>query len=264
MKDELLTLVSSKDGYNTKLNIMREYLQAFILRILFKNNFFKHAAFLGGTCLRFIYDVKRFSEDLDFSLQLKELFDFDKTIRFLTTELENSGYSISIKIKKNSIYSALIKFPGILYEAKMSDRKEENLSIKIDLDTNPPAGARIKQHIINKHFLFGVTCYDLSTLFAGKINAVLTRNYAKGRDYYDLFWYMTTHRGLEPNIEFLKNALAQFNWQGNLNNNEDWKRAVIETTQHADWRKIQKEIELLIEDPYEMNVFTKDNFHISF
>lgn len=264
MKDELLALLSDKEGYNVKLNTMREYLQAFILRILFKNNFFKHTAFLGGTCLRFIHSIKRFSEDLDFSLLDRQSFDFDSIIRSLSTELEDSGYPIKVKIKKNSIYSALLKFPGILYEAEMSDRKEENLSIKIDLDTHPPAGAKTEKHIINKHFMFGVTCYDLSTLFAGKINALLTRNYVKGRDYYDIFWYLTTHRGLEPNIEFLKNALAQFNWQGNLNDIGDWKSPVIETLQHTDWGKIQKEVELLLEDRFEMNVFTKDNFLLLF
>lgn len=264
MKDELLTLLSAKEGYNVKLNTMREYLQAFILRILFKNNFFKHSAFLGGTCLRFIHSIKRFSEDLDFSLLDRQSFDFDSIIRPLSTELEDSGYPIKVKIKKNSIYSALLKFPGILYEAEMSDRKEENLSIKIDLDTHPPAGAKTENHIINKHFMFGVTCYDLSTLFAGKINALLTRNYVKGRDYYDIFWYLTTHRGLEPNSEFLKNALAQFNWQGNLNDIGDWRRTVIETLQHTDWGRVQEEVELLLEDRYEMNVFTKDNFLLLF
>jgi len=76
--------------------------------------------------------------------------------------------------------------------------------------------------------------------------------------------YLTTHRGLEPNIEFLKNALAQFNWQGNLNDIGDWKRTVIETLQHTDWGKIQKEVELLLEDRFEMNVFTKDNFLLLF
>lgn len=260
MKDELLALLSHKEGYNVKLNTMREYLQAFILRILFKNNFFKHTAFLGGTCLRFIHSIKRFSEDLDFSLQDSHSLDFDNIIRTLSSELDDSGYPINLKIKKNSIYSALLKFPGILYEAEMSNRKEENLSIKIDLDTHPPAGAKTEKHIINKHFMFGVTCYDLSTLLAGKINALLTRNFVKGRDYYDIFWYLTTHRGLEPNSEFLKNALAQFNWQGNVNDIRDWKRMIIETLQHTNWGGIQKEVGLLLEDRFELNLFTKDNF----
>lgn len=260
MKEELLDLLSAKEGYNLKLNTMREYLQAYVLRILFKNNFFQSAAFLGGTCLRFIHGIKRFSEDLDFSLQDKNQgFDFDKIIRSLNNELQDSGYFINIKIKKKAIHSAMLKFSQILYEAGMSGRKEENFSIKIDLDTQPPAGARTENHIINKHFMSGVRCCDLSTLFAGKITAVLTRNYVKGRDYYDLFWYLATHKDLEPNLEFLKNAVCQFEWEGNLKDIGNWKSLVIEKLHQIDWKPVRKEMEFLIEDRDELGLFTKDN-----
>ncbi|MCP5104389.1 MAG: nucleotidyl transferase AbiEii/AbiGii toxin family protein, partial [bacterium] len=209
MKDELMLLLHEKEGYNAKLNTMREYLQAFILRILFKNNFFRHAAFLGGTCLRFVYSIKRFSEDLDFSLQKEQDFHFEKIVDTLSGELEDSGYQVAAKIKIDGVYSAMIKFSGLLWEAGMSHREEENFSIKIEVDRRPPRGNRTESRIITKYFMSGIACFDLSTLFAGKINAVLTRNYVKGRDYYDLFWYLTVHKGTQPNIEFLKNALAQ-------------------------------------------------------
>jgi predicted nucleotidyltransferase component of viral defense system len=260
MKDELLELLGGKEGYNLKLNTMREYIQAFVLRILFKNNFFENAAFLGGTCLRFIHHLKRFSEDLDFSLQDKSRgFDFDKIIRSLENELRDAGYLITIKTKKTTIYSAMLKFSQVLFEAGMSGRKEENFSIKIDLDTNPPAGARTENHVINKHFMSGIRSYDLATLFAGKINAMLTRNYVKGRDYYDLFWYRATHKDLEPNIEFLKNALRQFEWKGDLKDIGNWKSPVTEKLSHIDWKPVQKEVEFLIEDRDELVVFTKEN-----
>ena len=261
MKDELIQLLSRKEGYNLKLNTIREYLQAFIMRILYKNNFFQHAAFLGGTCLRFIYNIKRFSEDLDFSLQKLENFEFEKIIHKLGNELQDSSYNLRVKIKKDGVYSAMLKFSGLLFEAGMSHRKEENFSIKLEIDRRPPAGAQVETHIINKYFMSGVTCFNLATLFAGKINAVLTRNYVKGRDYYDLFWYLSTHKDLQPNIEFFKNAQIQFNGEESEANLDvkNWKSRVIETVTSVDWKIIQKDMALLLEDRDDLSLFTKEN-----
>jgi len=261
MRDRLLEIVSGKEGYNLKLNAMREYLQAYMLRILFKNDFFQHAAFLGGTCLRFIYNLKRFSEDLDFSLRKSEGFDFESVMGSLENELLNSGYDIRVRIKRDGVDSGMFRFAGLLFEAGLSGRKEENISIKIELDRRPPLGARTETHIIDKYFTLGITSFDLSTLFAGKINALLTRNYVKGRDYYDLFWYLTAHRDLRPNMEFLKNALFQF--KGDAGRVEadmkNWKSVVIETLTSVDWKKIRNEVELLLEDREALTLFTRDN-----
>jgi len=261
VRDQLLEILSQKEGYNLKLNTMREYLQAFILRILFKKNFFRHAAFLGGTCLRFLYDIKRFSEDLDFSLQEAGGFDFDKTVNSLVSELEGAGYSVREKIKKNGIYSGHIKFAGLLYDAGMSHGAQENLSIKIDLDRKPPAGAKTEPHLVNKYFMVGLKSFDLSTLLAGKINAVLTRNYNKGRDFYDIMWYLTTHRTLEPNKEFLRNALLQFiDEEGWIEESVgNWKLRLAEKVASVDWKAIRSEVELLIEDRVELELFTREN-----
>lgn len=261
MKDELLHLLQDKEGYNVKLNTMREYLQSFILRILYKNDFFRYTAFLGGTCLRFVYSIGRFSEDLDLALREEQGFQFDKIIATLCAELRDSGYLVDVKLKKNSVYSAMIKFSQILFEAEMSQRKKENFSIKIEVDRRPPRGAGVETHIINRYFMAGLTCFDLPTLFAGKINALLTREYVKGRDYYDLFWYLTAHKGVEPNIEFLKNALYQFrgNQQVAAEEAENWRQPVTSKLETIDWKRVQNEMALLIEDRDELDLFTRDN-----
>lgn len=264
MKDQLLELLSGMPGYNTKLNTIREYLQAYMLRILYKNNFFMHCAFLGGTCLRFVYNNKRFSEDLDFSLQESPDFDFEKTLKAIEKELQDSGYNtVVVKIKKNGVYSGMFKFPGLLFEAGMTHREEENVSIKIELDMKPPAGARTEPQIVNKYFMSGLTCFDLSTLLAGKINAILTRNYVKGRDYYDLFWYLTTFQELEPNLDFLRNALTQFNVDRETVDKwvSDWRGRIIEILDSTafDWDKIDREVGLLIENRESLELFSKDN-----
>ncbi len=94
MKDYVLELVSTKTGFDTKLNIMREYLQACILRIMHDNKIFRSTAFLGGTALRFLYDLPRFSEDLDFSLTGNKQFVFADLVMKIKQELELAGYDI--------------------------------------------------------------------------------------------------------------------------------------------------------------------------
>lgn len=100
MKDELLRLLKEKEGHSNKLNTMREYLQNLILRILFKSGFFEYASFLGGTALRFVYGIKRYSEDLDFSLAKKvEVESLDVTLEKLINELMLHNLEVTYKRK---------------------------------------------------------------------------------------------------------------------------------------------------------------------
>ena len=260
MKDELMKLVGSGHSTLQKKNIIREYLQAYILRSLYNNNFFQYCTFHGGTCLRFVYNIKRFSEDLDFALvKNHQKFNYDKTILKVQKELEDAGYSIKLKTKKKTVLSTLFRFSGLLFELNLSHRKEEYFSIKIEIDSSPPIGGITQIDIINKHFMIGLTCYDLPTLYAGKINAILTRNFTKGRDYYDLFWYLITYKNMIPNLDFLKNALTQFGWKANYPNQSTWKDKLIEVISEVDWKIIKKDVEILLEDIEELNLFTKEN-----
>lgn len=264
MKEELLGIISRIEGQNLKINTIREYLQAFILRILYKNEFFQHAIFHGGTCLRFIHNTKRFSEDLDFALlKFNKKWNFNKLAQTLKVELTDSGYNTYFKAKeKGAVHSVMINFPEILYETHLSNRKNESVSIKIDLDTRPPSGAQTENHLINRHFLFGLTSYDIPTLYAGKVNAILTRSYLKGRDFYDLFWFLVTHKQTSPNFGFLKNALLQFKWREELLYRDNWKKKLIQKLKQIDWDVVQKEVELLIEDRDELIPFTRENLFL--
>ncbi len=260
MKDELIKLVKSEDGIVRKKNTLREYLQAYILKTLYNNNFFQYCTFHGGTCLRFVHNTKRFSEDLDFALTKNQPeFSFDETINRLKIELEGSGYSIKIRGKSGTVVTALIRFSALLSELDLSHRKEEYFSIKIELDRNPPSGGNTQTDIINKYFMIGLTSYDLPTLYAGKINAILTREFTKGRDYYDLFWYLVTHKNLLPDFIFLKNALAQFGWNTDFPNQRTWKNKMVQVIQEVDWKIVSQDVEVLLEDPGEVDIFTKQN-----
>jgi predicted nucleotidyltransferase component of viral defense system len=259
MKDELLRLIKEKQGQSNKLNTMREYLQNLILRILFKSGFFEYASFLGGTALRFLYGIKRYSEDLDFSLVKKvEVESLDSALERLINELMLHNLKVTYKRKVDGVYSIMLKFGGLLYEAGMSHRQNQNLNIKIDVDINPPGGTRCETRVINKYFTLTLKVNTLETLFAGKISAVLTRSYTKGRDYYDLFWYITRFPDLGPNFEFLENALIQSEFPIHGKIEDRWRNLLTEKVETVDWSPVIKDIEVLIEDHGDLGILSRD------
>jgi predicted nucleotidyltransferase component of viral defense system len=259
MKDELLRLIKEKQGQSNKLNTMREYLQNLILRILFKSGFFEYASFLGGTALRFLYGIKRYSEDLDFSLEKKiEIEPLDVVLERLVNELMLHNLKVTYKRKVDGVYSIMLKFGGLLYEAGMSHRQTQNLNIKIDVDINPPGGTRCETRVINKYFTLTLKVNTLETLFAGKISAVLTRGYTKGRDYYDLFWYITRFPDLSPNFEFLENALIQSEFPIHGKIEDRWRNLLTEKVETVDWSPVIKDIEVLIEDRDDLGILSRD------
>ena len=205
MRDYVLELVATKTGFNAKLNIMREYLQAYILRIMQDNGVFRSTAFLGGTALRFLYNLPRFSEDLDFSLTGNKHYTFADLVVKIKQELKLAGYDISVSYNdEKTVQYAMVKFDKLMYEAGISPHKEQKFSIKIEVDTNPPEGAGLKTDIVNKYFPISFLSYDIPSLFAGKFHALLSRKYTKGRDFFGLGWYLSRWKDISPNINLLK------------------------------------------------------------
>ena len=119
MKDYCLELAGGRKTAAEKYNIMREYLQAYVLRIMHEKNMFGSTAFVGGTALRFLYDLPRFSEDLDFSLHKKPKVAFADLMGIIKQELVLAGYEANVDYKEDkTVQSAFVKFEGLLYEAK--------------------------------------------------------------------------------------------------------------------------------------------------
>ncbi len=260
MKDYALELTSAREGYNAKLNTLREYLQAYILRILHTDELFKNSAFLGGTALRFLYGLPRFSEDLDFSLIKAADSSFTESINKLKKELILAGYAISIRYSEvKAVKYALVKFEELMRDTGLSPYKEQLLSIKIDIDTNPPSGAGFKPQIINKYFPLSFMFYDLPSLLAGKIHALLSRNYTKGRDYFDLCWYLSRWKNSVPNINFLTNALKQTDYRGELPDSKNWRQCLYKVVEKTNWKLIYKDVENFLESEADSIVFTKEN-----
>ncbi|MFQ5796901.1 MAG: nucleotidyl transferase AbiEii/AbiGii toxin family protein [Candidatus Bipolaricaulia bacterium] len=257
MKDRALQLVREATGVQ-KANVLREYLQAHILYSLQSARAFEQLAFVGGIALRFLYGLKRYSEDLDFSLERPEGYDFQSLTRQVVSDLTKAGFEVTQHPRSGkTVHSAYIRLPGLLYEAGLSPHPEEKLSIKIEIDTRPPAGAETETTVVNLHFLLALWHYDLPSLMAGKLHALLSRSYTKGRDIYDLLWYLTQE--VRPNTTLLNNALHQTGWDGPQVNSENWGTILKARLEALEWEETVEDVAAFLEDPGERQLLTPDN-----
>ena len=260
MKEFVLELIRKKHGFNVKLNTMREYLQAYVLRVMYEEGVFRAAAFIGDTALRFLYGLPRFSEDLDFSALDKSRIDFLKLIKKIENELILAGYDISVSYNdRETVNSGFIKFEHLMYEGGLSPLKSQKFSVKLEIDTKPPAGAALKTYIVNKYFPIAFLSYDRESLFAGKLGALLGRKYTKGRDFFDLGWYLSKWPGLSPNIVLLNNALKQTGWNNEFISRDSWRDFIYRVVQKADWEKVEKDLGSFLENPGDIKIFSKEN-----
>ena len=224
------------------------------------NGVFRSTAFLGGTALRFLYNLPRFSEDLDFSLTENKQYAFADLAIKIKHELKLAGYDISVSYNdEKTVQYAMVKFNKLMYEAGISSHKAQKFSIKIEIDTNPPEGAGLKTDIINKYFLISFLSYDIPSLFAGKFHALLSRKYTKGRDFFDLGWYLSRWKDISPNITMLQNALKQTGWKEEMPSEHTWRDFLYAVVKATDWQKIEQDVGNFLENPSDMNIFTKKN-----
>ena len=210
MKEEIVALAQELSDPTRKLNLLREYLQAFVLRSLHESEAFLHLSFVGGTALRFLFNLQRFSEDLDFSLETPKGYSPTKWMKKIKRDLSMAGFDTTVLWNdRKTVHTAWIRIATILNEIGLSNLPEQKLSIKLEIDTNPPAGAKLNTLIVNRHMIFSLRHHDLPSLMAGKIHALITRPYPKGRDWYDLLWYSAQRPPVLPNLKLLQNALDQ-------------------------------------------------------
>lgn len=261
MKDYLKQQIEKVQDVNFARCIVREYLQARTLECLQENGAFVNWAFVGGTALRFLYSMPRFSEDLDFSIAEPGREDNFTELMVKTKNafiLEN--YDVTVKAKTSkTVKAAFIKFPGLLYELGLSAYEPETISIKVDIDTNPPAGANLETSIVRRHVLLNIQHYDKSSLLAGKLHALSTRKYTKGRDVYDLMWYLSDRTWPEPNIILLNNALKQTGWPGPQFTKENWRQQIAARLSEFDWDKVIADVKPFVEKQSDIQMLTPQN-----
>lgn len=243
-------------------NLVREYLQARILESLQRSEAMIPLAFHGGTALRFLYAIPRYSEDLDFALERKEVgYDFHAYLQAIGEDLGREGYEVEIKLNnKRIVHSAYIRFHQLLYEFDLTGQRNEVVSVKIEVDTNPPAGAVLETTVIRRHVTLRLQHHDRASLFAGKLHAIFQRRYVKGRDLYDLMWYLSDPGWPSPNLVLLRNALAQTGWDGEMPDESNWQRLVAGYLNQIDFKKAAADVQPFLDRQQEKESLRWENF----
>lgn len=235
-----------------KLNALREYLQWMVLKIIDSRGYRKSMAFVGGTALRVIYQTERFSEDLDFSCVPGTKIDFNAMAEAIRKELALYGLTVSISSLKTTgaVSSCFFRFSGLLAPLGVTTDPQQKFSVKMEVDQNPPAGGVVKEYFFNGPLLFSINHHDLPSLFAGKLHALTFRKYAKGRDYFDLLFYL--RKKTIFNLTLFQNAARQTNPSLEFPDAASVLSRLKEIIRKMDDSKIQKDLEPFLLEPGEL------------
>jgi hypothetical protein len=257
MIDPIRQVISALPSREEKIHRLREFLQHLVLKTAFDRGCFRHIAFMGGTALRILYDLRRFSEDLDFLLANRKGYDFNILASGIVYDLEKSGLKADAKVsRRNNIDVAMLRFRELLSPLGLSPNRSEKLSVHIEVDVNPPRGWRTEISLVNRDFLYTVNHLDLPSLYATKLLACFFRPYTKGRDYYDLLWYLG--RRVVPNFELLNNGIAQAEGSNPGLNKANFQGYLREKIRGVDFRKVKKDVERFLDDKREVRLLDKD------
>lgn len=203
-KDFFRNYVKEKNIPWQERNILMEYLQTQILKALSLSKYNSAISFLGGTCLRFAYGINRFSEDLDFDLLKKDGFEIENLKKDIANKLDLQGFQIDARAKTTkNIHIIYIKFKNVLREFGFKVSKNEKFLIKFEIDFSPYKNIRTETKFVDSfNERFPILANSLETLFAQKVIAILLRPYQKGRDFYDLVWFLA-QKNIEPDYKIL-------------------------------------------------------------
>ncbi len=241
--------------------VLAELLQHYVLARLSRAKLFSRACFHGGTFLRICHGLLRFSEDLDFSLERDiDDWDLERSMRSLESELFREGYEIETTADvRRTVNVGWVKVTSLYHERGFSPRREEKVSVKVEVDTRPSSGAVLETRVVRRHVTLHLQHHDPSSLLAGKVHALLSRPFAKGRDIFDLIWYLADRSWPAPNFVLLRNALAQTGWSGPGLESEGWREVLSSHLQGLDWKQFRRDVEPFLEDPSDLDLMTSDN-----
>ncbi len=250
---------------------LREITQEIVLAGLGRSDFFGRVAFQGGTCLRIFHSLNRFSEDMDFALGAPDsAFQLSSYLERVRQELTVYGYELEIDDRSRAgatVRQAFVKDDSVGNLLRLDYRPRSGpmrkLRIKLEVDTNPPSGATYEMPVLDFPFPAAVRLFDLPSLFAGKLHALLCRSYLKGRDWYDFIWY--TARRTPINHDLLSAALDQQGpWKGRAPKTDNaWcveqLRALIVK---LDWMQARRDVQRFVK-PHELpslELWTREYF----
>ena len=253
---------------------LREIMQEIALAGLQRAGFFEKAAFYGGTALRIFYDLDRFSEDLDFSLlEPDEKFSLEPYFEAVVKEFEALGISVSIQEKKKSttsnVESAFLKSGTVWKELVLEDIVPQmgveilpNVKIKIEVDRKPPLGFETEEKLLLRPFSFYVKCFKMPSLFAGKMHALLFRKWikrVKGRDWYDLEWYIK--KGIPLDLDhFLLRAQDTGDWKDETINGAQVIQLLEEKIKLVNFASVKEDVIRFIPDSSVLDLWGKQYF----
>jgi predicted nucleotidyltransferase component of viral defense system len=265
-----------RKGFDDTFQALREIIQEIALLGLWRSRFFEHAAFYGGTALRILYGLDRFSEDLDFSLLTPDpKFDLSRFTAALGAELAGFGFDVRVeqvqKSDRTAIQSAFLKGESVqqllVIEATEEVTRElprgQLLKIKLEVDTDPPQGFFTETRYLLQPVPCSIRVYSLPDLFAGKMHAVLCRkwkNRVKGRDWYDLVWYCTNHP--ELHLLHLESRMRQSgHWQDSVPLDREVFNALLHAAiERLDVNQARLEVANFVREPALLDIWSHSFF----
>lgn len=264
MKEQIIEKARQGVRVEDRLNLLREELHHLILQETDRKGGFAQICFVGGTALRVVFGLDRFSEDLDFSLaSTQERAGFDLLPLLLLLQKSLEAYGLDCQLKKfkkvGAVQSGFFTFKGgLLHGINRAFDPRQKLYIKFDVDANPPAGGEEEISPVSAGKLYKVRHYNLPSLFAGKLHAVLFRVYTKGRDLYDFLWYVG--KGVKVNKVLLENAMEQSQKKKISLTNDTLQSLLMEKFEKTDFALAQKDVDRFLTDPHALTLFDKKVF----
>ncbi len=255
---------------------LREILQEVALLGLWRAKFFEHAAFYGGTALRILYGLDRFSEDLDFSLlEPSGNFNLERYTQALQEEIRGFGFDVQVTLVNKAVESPVqsaflkantrnqllvIKTPSNIADSVPPGKV---LKIKLEVDTDPPGGFETETRYLLQPIPFPVRTYTLPDLFAGKMHAVLCRgwkNRVKGRDWYDFIWFVANHPRLH--LGHLEQRMRQTgHWTGEKPlSQKDFHSILAGRIHQLNVEQARREVSVFLKDPTSLEIWSKEFF----
>lgn len=257
-------------------NALREIAQELALLGLWRAKFFEHAAFYGGTALRIFHHLPRRSEDLDFSLRRPDpAFDLAPCLEAVGAELAAFGFSFRVERRSKRVdtatESAFVKggtrinlaYLGLPRDLQQRIPSLQQVRIRIDVDTDPPPLAEYEVLTLLTPIPFQVRLFTLPCLFAGKLHAILCRNWkerVKGRDFYDFIWYLG--RRVPCHLRHLQARMEQTgHWeQGDELTGTRLRHMLRQRFRHVDFERARRDARPFIRDPAEMALWNAGFF----
>lgn len=259
--DEMVAAYNPQNA-TQKTNAQHQVMQQIVLAGLQKGGFFEHAAFYGGTCLRIFHGLPRFSEDMDFTLVEKNpAIHLENYFQSIREVFALTGKDVVItkkeKLHFGRVESAFLKEDTAAYD--IAFQTEKTIKVKIELDTNPPLLFDTEQKLMMQPYSTMIRCLTLPDLFAGKMHALVFRNWKtriKGRDWYDFEWYI--RHNIPLHFAHLQERIREFN--GQEVTRDEFMHLLRERLANANISQVKEDVLPFVNNPSELDIWSNEYF----